>query len=82
MPPSKNSKRKMPENMCDATGVTVIIGDWVAFAYGANMQIGKITRFNEKSMIINRKRGKEVRKVSEQVIKLTQDQVVMYCLTL
>lgn len=70
------------ESMNDAIGGTVVVGDWVAFAYGnghgSPLSIGKIERFNDKSMIVVRRRGKPMRKLPNQIIKITDEQVMLH----
>ena len=69
-----------PKSMNDAIGGTVVVGDWVAFSYGAYgwLSLGRIERFNVKSMIVQRRRGKPMRKLSTQVIKITDEQVMLH----
>lgn len=61
-------------SMNDAFGFPIGVEDLVAFTHGgstASLEFGKIIRFNEQTMIIERKRGKPVRKNSNQVIKIS-----------
>lgn len=71
-----------PKSMNDAIGGVVEIGDWVAFAYGSGygspLAIGKIEKFNDKSMIVLRNKGKAMRKLPSQVIKITPEQVMLH----
>jgi hypothetical protein len=72
-----------PKSMNDAIGGTVIIGDWVAFSTGIHgkLSIGKINKFNDCSMIVYRRKGKALRKQSTQVIKITDEQVMLHMFT-
>jgi hypothetical protein len=69
-----------PKSMNDAIGGTVTIGDWVAFSTGAfgKISLGKILRFNDCSMIVSRRSGKEIRKQPTQVVKITDEQVMLH----
>ena len=71
-----------PKSMNDAIGGTVIVGDWVAFAYNRTISLGQIERFNDKSMIVKRRRGKPMRKLPTEVIKITDEQVMLHLFTL
>jgi len=65
--------------MNDVLGGTVEIGNWVIFAHGAwgGLSIGKVERFNEKSMIVQRRKGKPLRKTPMQVARISDEQVML-----
>jgi hypothetical protein len=69
-----------PKAMNDAIGGTVVVGDWVAFSTGTfgKLAVGKIERFNDCSMIVKRRKGKGTRKQSNQVVKITNEQVMLH----
>lgn len=73
------AKMFTPKSMNDALGGTVEIGDWVVFASGiyGGLAIGKVERFNEKSMIVHRRKGKPMRKLPTQIVRITNEQVML-----
>jgi hypothetical protein len=72
-------KRLTNISLSDAMSIPLSVEDWVAFASGpySEIQFGQIIRFCEKSMIIKKRRGKEVRKISRQVIKVSKEQLTL-----
>ena len=65
--------------MLDAMGIYLHVGDWVAFANGMHGDIlfGQVIRLCDKSMVIKKQRGKDIRRTSKQVVKISEEQLTM-----
>ena len=68
----------------DSMGIPLQIGDWVTYSKGVRgiMTFGKIEKFNECSMIIAPRKGKQLRLISAQVVKIPIEQLTLYWFSL
>jgi hypothetical protein len=65
----------------DTIGVPLKVDDWVVYAtdvFNGQLRVGQVARFNEKSIIVKRTRGKNVRLTSSQLIKVSEEQLTLY----
>lgn len=74
------SARSMP----DATGTPIKVDDWVATMKGksGDISFGKVLYFNDKTMVIKDRRGKESRRTSNQVLKVSEEQLTLHWFSL
>ena len=68
----------------DAMGVPLVVGDWVAYTKGAlaTMNFGQIVRFNNSSLVVAPRKGKDFRVTTPQVIKISEEQLTLYWFSL
>jgi hypothetical protein len=68
-------------SMTDIIGTDLHIGDWVAFAKHKTMLVGKIIKFNEKTLGLKDKAGKTYSAYSNQSALLNEQQLLVYLLS-
>jgi len=76
-------KPVLPTKYKDFLGEELTIGDWVAYATFnyTNLQVGRITKINEKSVSLSTgKRSKSISKNSAQIVKLSKERAVLLSL--